>query len=197
MYAGPQVSSAVYKVNDVEQSTEKKNTMMGGLSLKVPFEKNLYFFPSVYYSQKGFTVDLKNGAYPPSEKAINNDMDLHTIEFAPLLQLDLSKKPSHFFLRFGPAFDFAISGKERFDTLNTAGSTGTVSRDVNFSFTAYGRYTTSFNGHFGFESAAGFMIFAHYVHGLGSRNNGDYGPKIVHRTGGISLGWLFGKRPKP
>jgi hypothetical protein len=196
MYAGPQITNVVYKVREAVQPTEQMNAVMGGLSLKVPFEKNLYFFPSAYYSRKSFKVDLKDGAYPPSEKAINNEMDLHTIEFAPLLQLDFSKKPTHLFIRFGPAFDFAFGGRETFDTLNTTGSTGSVSRDVNFSFTAYGRYTTSLNGHLGFQSGAGFMIFAHYAHGLGSRNNGDYGPRIIHRTGGISLGWLFNSKRK-
>jgi hypothetical protein len=154
----------------------------------------LHFFPTIQYSKKGYTVDLKDQAFPPSTIAINNNTSIHTIDFAPLLQFDFSKKPSHIFLRFGPSFDFAISGTESFDTVNIAGERGNVTQDMLFSFGDYGRISASLAGHIGYQAESGFMIFAHYNYGIGSMNNADYGPRILHRIAGISAGYLFGSR---
>ena len=160
---------------------------MAGAGLKVPFDNQLYFFPAVYYSLKGYKVDFNRFAFPPDELATNNNTTIHTIEIAPLLQIDLSKKPSHPFVRFGFTVDFAFSGKERFDISSGGGTT--IERDMKFSFGDYGRYTGSANLHFGYETQKGLMVFAHTTYGLGSLNNADGGPRIVHRIYGISLGW--------
>ena len=97
-FAGPQATSAHYSINGQNQDTKFKMGVMAGLGLKVPFEGRLYFFPAVYYSLKGYKVTLALPAYPPTELAKNNNTTIHTMEIAPLFQVDLSKKPDHFFV---------------------------------------------------------------------------------------------------
>lgn len=193
-HAGYQSTTVRYTIEDSKQNTGRKNGIVAGLSLKIPFENQLHFFPTIQYSKKGYTVDLKDQAFPPSTIAINNNTTIHTIDFAPLLQFDFSKKPSHVFIRFGPSFDFAISGTESYDTLNMAGERGNVKQDMLFSFGDYGRISASLAGHIGYQTESGFMVFAHYNYGIGSMNNADYGPRILHRIAGISVGYLFGSR---
>lgn len=197
-FGGPQMSSAHYKVDGVKQPTNFKTGFMAGAAVKVPFDNNLYFFPAIYYSMKGYKVTLNNPSYPPTELAKNNNTTIHTIEIAPLFNIDLSKNPSHFFVRFGPAVDFAIAGTEKFDTVNAiTNKVGTVERNMLFDFTSYGRITASANLHFGYETKKGFMIFAQYVYGIGSMNDADNGPRILHRVLGLSAGWFFNWHPKP
>jgi len=192
--AGPQMTSARYTIQGVKQPTDFKLGAMAGIGLKVPFESRLYFFPSVYYSLKGYKVDFNKPSYPPTQLALNNNTTIHTIEVAPLFQVDLSGAASHLFIRFGASVDFAMSGTEKFDTLNTSGSTGNMKRKMLFAFTDYGRYTASGNFHFGYETSKGLMIYAAYTHGIGSLNNADDGPHILHRIIGISVGWYFAEK---
>ncbi len=185
------MTSARYSIRDSKQPTDFQKGLMGGIGLKVPFDNQLYFFPTVFYSRKGYKVTLEQPSFPPSELAKNNSTSLHTMEIAPLLQLDLSKKQNHLFLRFGPSIDIAFSGREQFDTLNSAGGFGTVERPMRFAFTEYGRFTAQANLHLGYESKKGLLFFAFYQHGLGSLNNADNGPRILHRIAGLSIGWFF------
>jgi hypothetical protein len=191
VFGGPQITSAKYKIEGETQPTDHKYGAQLGATMKVPFENNVYFAPALYYSLKGYKVTLNKPAFPPSDKAINNDVSLHTVEAAALLQYDLSKNPSHFFIKGGFALDFAISGKEKFEVLPR----GSVSRNMKFSFGDYGLVTASANFHLGYETANGLIIFAHYAHGIGSMNNADNGPRIFHRIGGISLGYYLRKNP--
>lgn len=190
IFGGPQMTSAKYKVNEEKQPTQFKPGFQMGAALNVPFENQLYFGPAVYYSMKGYKVTLEEPSFPPTEKAINNETTIHTIEIAPLLQLDFSNQPSHFFVKFGPAIDFAFSGKEKFDTI---GGTSPVKRSMKFAFSEYGRVTAQGILHFGFESEKGYSVFAHYAEGMGSLNNADNGPSIKHRIVGLSIGWYFQK----
>src|SRR5687767_7042747 len=190
VFGGPQMTTAKYKVQDEKQPTQFKTGFQLGGSLKVPFENQLYFAPAIYYSMKGYKVNLNAPSFPPSEKAINNETTIHTIEIAPLLHLDLSNQPSHFFVKVGPAIDFAFSGKEKFDTID---GIAPVERSMRFAFTEYGRVTAQGILHFGFESEKGYTVFAHYAEGMGSLNNADNGPRIKHRIVGLSIGWFFQK----
>ncbi len=192
-FAGPQVSTVNYQVRGIKQPTDIRPSLMAGLGLKASFENQLYFFPAVYYSMKTYHVILNERAYPPTELAINNKVRIHTIEIAPLFQVDLSKKPSHSFIRFGPAVDAALGGKETFDTLSTTGSINSFTRRMFFDYTSYGKFTASANLHIGYESSKGWMFFAHMAYGIGSRNNADRGPRILHRIYGITGGWYFGR----
>jgi hypothetical protein len=194
-YAGVQATSALYKVNDVKQPTQFKPGFMAGMAAKVEFDNQLYFFPTVFYNLKGYKVKLNDPAFPPTEYAINNNVSIHTVEFAPLLHYDFNRQLAHFFVRFGPSVDVAIAGHEKFDTSGTSGKIGTVERPMNFAFTEYGRFTAQANLHFGYETGKGLMVYAYYQHGFGSMNNHDGGPKIFHRILGLSIGWLFGKNP--
>ena len=166
--------------------------MEAGVNWKIPFDVNLFFAPAIYYSMKGYKVTLNDAAFPPSLFAKNNDVRLHAVDFAPLLQYDFGKHPSHFFIRIGPAVDVIFAGKEKFDL-----STGeTISRKMKFTFGDYGRFTSNVIVHFGYESLSGFIIFAHYTYGLGSLNNADGGPEIKHRIFGLSVGKYLRKKRK-
>ena len=190
VFGGPQLTTAKYKVNEKKQPTDFKPGFQLGATIKIPFDNQLYFGPAIYYSMKGYKVTLKDPAFPPTQVAINNETTIHTIEIAPLLHLDFSNQPSHFFVKFGPAIDFAFSGKEKFDTI---GGTKPIERSMHFSYTEYGRITAQAILHLGFESSKGYFVFAHYAEGLGSLNNADNGPIIKHRIVGISIGWFFNK----
>ena len=186
-FAGPQATTANYKVAGKEQPTAFKYGAQAGFLLKIPFESRLYFSPALYYSLKGYKVTLNNRSFPPGTTAKNNDTRIHTVDFAPLLQYDLSASPSHFFIRIGPALEFVLSGTEKFD--QTIGNR--IERKMKISYTDYGFATASAIGQAGYETANGYYVFGHYGHGLGSANNADNGPNIKHRMVGISLGKFF------
>jgi len=187
IFAGPQMSSANFSIRNAKQSTEFKQGFMAGIGLTNAVEGPLYFSPSLYFSQKGYKVSFDRPVFPPDSAARNNNTTINALCFAPLLQLNFSKGKSHLFVRFGPAIDFALSGKEIFDT--AAGKQ--VNRSMEFSSVGYSPATAYANVHLGFEHKSGFSIFANYEHGLSNLNNADLGPMILHRVVGLALGWKF------
>src|SRR6187399_3004005 len=160
VFGGAQATSALYKVKDIKQPTQFKYGTMGGVAVKVEFDNQLYFFPSIFYSLKGYKVTLNDSAFPPSELATNNELWVHTVEVAPLLHFDFNKKPAHFFARFGPSVDYGYYGNEIFDTLSRFGNGGHVYRRMKFDFTEYGHFTAQANLHFGYDTGKGLMAFA-------------------------------------
>jgi hypothetical protein len=190
IFAGPQATDAYYSVFGVKQSTERKYGFHVGVSMKSQFENNLYFVPTIFYSLKGYSVKFTEFSFPPDAKAINNDTRIHTAELAALLQFDLSKKPSHFYLKAGPSVDFQLFGKEKFDLL----SGETVNQDMIFGFADYGRYSANMLFQFGYETNSGFILFAQYSHGMASINNADGGPQIKHRVYGFSIGKTLSRK---
>jgi len=190
LFAGPQITSARYTINGIKQSTDYKYSLQVGAGLKVPFEGHLYFAPALYYSMKGYKVAFNNISFPPDSNAVNNNTRIHTIEAAPLFQIDFSNKPSHVFIQIGPALDFVISGREQFTLKNGQ----TVNRKMQFSIVDhYGIVTASGIVHLGYQAKNGLTVFAHYTYGIGSADNTDLGPIIQHREMGISIGKYWGK----
>ncbi len=190
VFAGPQTTTAKYIIRGADQATSSKTSFNAGLSFKTLLEGPVYFSPALYYNQKGYNVTFNKAAFPPDSAAKNNNTVIHTIEVAPLVQINFSKKASYGFVRIGPSADVAIKGREAFD------STGNkrVSRDMVFSFGDYSYVTLSANAQLGFQHKSGFLIFVHYQHGLTNLNNADYGPTIFHRVAGVSVGYKFGKK---
>jgi len=186
IFAGPQITSAKYKIDGDDQETGYKFGFQVGMGLKLPFETNLFFAPSIFYSMKGYEVEFNKFSFPPGPQALDNNTTIHTLELAMLLQYDFGKRPSHFFLRAGPGLDFQLKGKEEF---NLSGG-GTTKRNMTFSFGDYGRYAASAHLHFGYETRTGFQFYMQYGHGLASINNADHGPVIKHRTLGLTV-FLF------
>lgn len=190
IFAGPQMTSARYDIAGAKQKTDYKYGFQLGGMMKVPFESKLYFAPAVFYSMKGYKVTFTKFAYPPDPAAVDNDVTLHNIEFAALLQYDFSDKPGHLFIKAGPSLEVQLKGKEKFNTV-----TGEqVSRNMKFSFADYGFVGASLLGHFGYETESGFTIFAHYTFGVGNISNTDGGPSIRHRAFGLSIGKFFGRK---
>lgn len=187
---GVQTTTAAYKVRGKKQSTESKLGAQFALSLKVPFDNQLFFSPTVSYNLRGFKVQLTDSASIPGKNVVNNDLTFHTINIAPLFQIDFSKQPSHLFVRFGPGVDVVVKGKE--DLTYKDGKT--ESRAMKFGSEYYGPITTTAIFQFGYESQGGFFLFGHYDHGLGNLNNSDYGPEATHRALGLSLGFYFGRK---
>ena len=189
-FAGPQISSVKYTIQSKKQEAGNKYGFQAGAMVKVPFENNLYFAPAVFYSMKGYKVDLSLPSYPPDTLAIDNDTRLHTFELAPLLQYDFSSRPDHFFVKLGPSLDIQLFGTEKFNRSNQT----TVEQDMVFSFTRYGRFAASLIMQLGYETGSGLIIFAQYNHGMGSMNNADFGPRIWHRVYGISFGKYLNRK---
>ncbi|MDB5196542.1 MAG: hypothetical protein JWP88_913 [Flaviaesturariibacter sp.] len=184
LFGGPQATSAKYEVRGNKQETGQKLGGQLGIMGKFPVEGGLYFAPSFNYSHKGYKVNFSERDTLPGIDVVKNNVAIHTMEISPLFHINLSNKPSHFFIQFGPSIDVAVKGIERMTLVD--GST----RDQNMPFksTAYGRITSSAIGRLGIETAQGLLVFAQYTHGLGSLNNADNGPTIRHRIFGISIG---------
>jgi hypothetical protein len=190
VFAGAQYATAKYTILNVNQETEGKQGFLAGIGLTNRIEGPLYFAPSLYFSQKGYKVKSYNlPSIPPNEDARNNDVSLRSIVLTPLLQFNLSQGERFAFVRLGPGFDIAVSGKESFDSAGIK----TINRDMPFSNTAYSRATAFLNVQFGYEIASGLSLLAHYEHGLSSLNNRDLGPMILQRAVGVMVGWRFGK----
>ncbi|HEV7331026.1 MAG TPA: outer membrane beta-barrel protein [Flavisolibacter sp.] len=188
IFAGTQFTTAKYTIQNVKQETEFKQGYMAGIGLTYQVEGPLYFAPSLYFSQKGYKVSSYNlPSIPPNEDARNNDVTLRTIALTPLLQFNFSKKESFAFVRLGPGFEKAISGREVFDSAGIK----TIDRNMTFSSTAYSPATAFFNFQLGYQLANGLSILAHYEHGLSSLNNRDLGPMILQRAAGIMVSWRF------
>jgi hypothetical protein len=190
VFAGPQVTTAKYRIQDVSQKTEHKQGFAAGIGLKSLIEGPVYFSPLLFYTQKGYKVKFNRPAAPPDSGAVNNNATLHAVELAPLIQINFSKGASYPFLRIGPSFDINLSGTETFDSSNGKRKT----RDMPFSFGDYGFVTVALNGQVGFQHKNGLSLFAYYNYGVSSLNNADNGPAIFHRVAGVAAGWRFGRK---
>jgi hypothetical protein len=190
MFAGPQALSTKYMIRHVKQANENKYGFQAGFGWKVPFEAPMFFSPAVFYSLKGYKVTFNQFAYPPDTAARDNNTTIHTLELAFLLQVDMSKKPNHVFVKIGPTLDFQLFGKEKFNLKTGA----PVKRNMPFDFSAYGHYSANVIAQLGFETGGGFILFAHYSYGLASINNSDGGPRIHYRIYGFSIGKYFNSR---
>jgi len=190
IFAGPHASSATYSVN-VKQSTDYKFGFHVGAEYKIPFDNNLFFTPAISYRLMGYKVVFNQPSFPPDLLAKDNNTSFHEIDIDPLLQYEFSKKPSHFFFRAGPSFNFILSGKEEFNL-----ATGEhIDRKMKFSVTnSYGRFLVSVLGELGFETSSGYTISAQFIQGLISMNNEDEGPFIRNRSFGVTVGKFF--KPK-
>jgi hypothetical protein len=187
IFAGPQLTTVNYSVQGEKQNTDFKTGFLAGVGAKIEFEGHLYFSPAVYYSLKGYKVTLNKASSIPDPGAINNNVSVHTIETAFLLQYDLSKKPSHFFVKLGPSLDFQIMGKEKFDRVDGT----SVSRNMKYSYVSYGRYAASVVLQAGYEMSNSLFFSAQYEHGLTNLNNADDGPSIRYRIAGVTIGKYF------
>ena len=145
-FGGSQISTALYKVNDSKQNTSLKLGIQAGIGMKVPFENKIFFAPVIFYSLKGYKVSLDSHVFPPDPEASNNNVSMHTIEAAPLVQIDLSDQPGHYFISFGPSLDFQIKGKEKFHLMTGE----SVNKNMKFSFGDYGRYSIAAIGRIGY-----------------------------------------------
>lgn len=184
VFGGPQLSSAFYSVNGKEQHVNTKPGFHLGTAMKVPFEGHFYFTPSVFYSLKGYKVNLTEPSMPPDPMATANETRIHTMEIAPLFQFDFGKKASHLFFRFGPTIDVQLSGRETF----TLQDKTTISRKMKYSFKDYGYVGANVVGTLGYETKGGAYVGVTLSHGLGSINNTDYGARILHQVLGVSFG---------
>lgn len=190
IFAGPQATTAYYKVKGAKQDTKFKYGFQAGAGLKVTFEDKLFFAPAVFYSLKGYKVTFTRFAFPPGPEAADNNTSLHTVELAALLQYDFSRKPGHFYIKAGPSLDFQLKGKEKFNLITT----GSVERDMPFSYGDYGHYSANLVTQLGYETSGGLVVFLQYSHGLGSINNADGGPSIQHRVYGLSIGKFLNRK---
>ena len=190
IFAGPQITTARYSVNSEKQSTSNKYGFQLGTNLKIPFESKLFFAPAVFYSLKGYKVKLNQPSPLPDSLAVDNNTTIHTFELAALFQYDFTGNPNHFFVRLGPSIDVQLYGKEKFNQKNNS----VVDRQMVFSFTKYGRIGANLILQLGYETSKGIFISGQYGHGMGNINNADFGPYILHRTFGLSIGKYIARR---
>jgi hypothetical protein len=190
IFAGGQVTSAKYTASGKKQTTSSKPGIQLGAVLKVPFEGSIFFAPEAFYSMKGYKVKFNTFLNPPDVNAVDNNTTIHTFELAALLQIDFGKKPSHFFVKFGPSLDFQLFGKEKF---NVTGANA-VSRTMKWSPADYGRYAANFLLKAGYETKNGLFILGQYTHSPTSINNADGGPRIFHRAYGLTIGKYLKKK---
>lgn len=189
-FGGPQATTTSYRAQGVKQENKFKYGFQAGVMMKVPFEGKLFFAPAAFYSLKGYKVTFNRFVYPPGPTAADNNTTFHCFELAALLQYDFGDNPSHMFIKAGPSLDFQLLGKEKFNVIGG----GSVDRSMKFGPGEYGRYSANLLAQVGYETAGGFLIFAHYSHGAASLNNADGGPAIRHRAFGISFGKFFNRK---
>jgi outer membrane protein with beta-barrel domain len=188
LFAGGQSTNVKYSIHEVKQPTESKFGFHGGLGMKVNFEGHLYFFPSMSYYQFGYDVSYNKKSNPPDSLATANSVRMHQLHIDPVLQFDIGKTPSHFFLRAGPSFQFVISGKEKY----TKSAGELVDQKMNLGiYEDYGRILVSLVPAIGYETASGFYVDFQYTLGLTSMCNVDNGPQILQRMAGVTLGYYF------
>ena len=193
IFGGPHIASTSYSVKSETQPTDSKVGFHLGMGYKIPFEGILFFHPSISYAMRGYKVQFNQPSFPPDLLATDNNTTFHEIDVDPLLQFDLSKKPSHLFIRVGPSFNFILLGNEKYN-LATGES---VDHSMTFSTTnGYGRYNASLLGQFGFETSKGFTIYAYYLHGMISMNNEEQGPSIYNSMYGLTLGKFLKSKKK-
>ncbi len=192
VFAGPQATTARYTLLGQKQDMKMKYGFQAGVQMKTLFEGQIFFAPAVFYSMKGYDVTFNGISDPPDVNATTNNTTIHTLELAALIQVDLSKSPSHAFIKAGPSLDFQLFGREKFDLNVNGGSV--VERNMKFSYEEYGHYSANMLLQLGYETSSGFLIFAHATHGLASINNHDDGPKIRHRAFGISIGKTINRK---
>jgi hypothetical protein len=188
VFAGGQTTNVNYSIHGVKQPTDSKFGIHGGVGMKVNFEGHLYFFPSISYYQFGYDVCFNKQSIPPDSFATDNSVSIHQLNIDPVLQFDIGKRPSHFFLRAGPSFQFIISGKEKF----TKSAGDMVDRKMELGmYEDYGRILVSLVPAVGYENASGFYFNFQYTLGLTSMSNADGGPQILPRMAGLTLGYYF------
>ncbi|HOZ69296.1 MAG TPA: outer membrane beta-barrel protein [Chitinophagaceae bacterium] len=190
LFAGPQMSTANYSIRNQKQETGFKYGLHAGIGMKVPFDGFLYFAPSVYYSYKGYDVTYNLPNSLPDIDAIDNSTRFHTMELAALLQFDLSPKPSHVFIKAGPALDFMLFAKEKF---NLSGG-GSVSRNMKFGPGEYGRYSANLISQLGYEKDGGFIVYFQFTHSPANLSNRDGGPSIKHKVFGLTFGKYLNRK---
>jgi hypothetical protein len=183
LFAGPQVTGVRYIINEVKQESSLKMGVNLGGQFKIPLEYRLTFAPSIMYNLRGYKVNFNSPSLLPEPSAVDNNTSFHTVELGFLFQHDFKLEPGHCFFRIGPSLDFALFGKEEYNTASSS-----VSRNMKFSFGDYGHYLASAIFQFGYESKNGTFAYAHYNYSLTTMNNADYGPKIGNRAAGISIG---------
>src|SRR6476661_4219758 len=105
IFGGPHISSSTYSISSATQPTDSKVGFHIGAGYKIPFEGILFFSPAISYAVRGYKVQFNQPSFPPDLLATDNDVTFHEINVDPLLQFDLSKKPSHPFIRVGPSFN--------------------------------------------------------------------------------------------
>lgn len=179
------MSSAGYSAKGEKQPTDYKYGFHAGIGYKVPFDGHLYFAPAAFYRMLGYKVALNQPSFPPDVLATDNNTRFHELDLDALLQIDIGRSSNHMFVKFGPTFNFILWGKEKYDL-----ATGeNVDRAMKFSvLSGYGRYNVSLSAQLGYQSANGFVIYAHYMPELFSMNNEEQGPTIQNRFIGITVG---------
>ncbi|MGC4037030.1 MAG: porin family protein [Chitinophagaceae bacterium] len=183
-FAGPQVTTVSYVVKGEKQATSFKPGVVLGAGAKIEFENRLFFSPSIYYSLKGYKVDFKQSSMLPNPSALNNNVTVHTLETAFLLQYDFNKKPSHLFIKLGPSIDFQLYGKEKFDLADETH----VDRTMKYDYENYGRYAATGVFQLGYELRKSIFFYGYYEQGLTNLDNADKGPTIQYRVAGITIG---------
>ncbi len=187
VFGGPQATTARYVIGGAKQETDYKVGAMVGVGSKMRLEGIFSFAPAIFYSLKGYKVDYNRSSPFPEPNALNNNVTLHTIEVAPLLQFDLSRKEKHLFIKVGPSIDVNISGKEKMDLNNNTH----VDRKMVFDFNSYSYIGASLIGQLGYEVSNRFNISLQYSLGIGSINNHEEGPSIKNRSFGVTAGYFF------
>lgn len=191
LFGGIQSPGARYEILHQPQPIQRFLSGQAGVQMKVPFDVNLYFVPSIRLNQRGYDVRLEIPNYQPNTDAIENSIRLQTIETAVMLQWDLGKNPTHWFFRGGTSLETHLSGTEKY--LKSNGER--VEQHVSFARGEYGRYSMNLLAESGLELRSGWYLFGFYTYGGTSISNRDYGPSIKLRSFGISVGkYLNGKK---
>jgi hypothetical protein len=157
----------------------------GGVMLKIPFDKGVYFMPQIDASYRGTKTDSLQ------KNELSSVKELH-IRVMPLLQVEFNKAEGNnntFFLQFGPSVGFGMKGTQ----VKQDGNNVPVKGNLKYGFQSYGRYDANFHAGLGYETTNGLRILLDYAHGLGNMINTEQGGRLKYRTISLGIGYWFGK----
>lgn len=183
---GPTITSVNYRLDAQRQSSTPKIGAVAGIQWRIPWEKNLYFAPEIFYSTKAYKVKFDHPSTLPSS-ALDNDFRIHSIEINPMLQYNVG----NLFLKAGFAFDFHMFGTEHYHDKTGQLYTRNVPLDMNWN---YGLVGASLPFELGYQLNDRMTIAFKYDHGIANVSNVDGyagGPKIFHDAFGIQIGKFF------
>jgi Outer membrane protein beta-barrel domain len=180
--AGPQISSAAYKINGEKIATNTITGFHAGLLAKIYFDDKIAFVTGLQYSARGYKVKTLPGDTLKTYR-------LNYADIPVMVQFYFSTRGHGLYARVGPSVGVGIYGKEIY---TRAGGLQVKNKAI-LSLTGnhFGMFDASFNAVLGYADTRKFFGEIGYAYGIGNINNDPAGPNIKSRVLSFSVGYFL------